>query len=441
MPPPGAWRFDVSVWVHGSLLRVSWRVLLLNRPLGACLGETLGQRKGEHEILKMEQCVVRTCPGSFRTASPAMNTRLHPPAQERLRQIAQARRAVMIEGGSAGAALLDRGIERSWIERSWRRCLAAGQRPEQPVVFGLVPAQARRRIEEANHTLLQAARPVLEKLGRAIVHSRYFAILTDAQGVVIDVDGPIDRGDPRANLIARIGVDLSERAVGTTAIGAVLAELQPVWLHRGEHFFDDTSVYSCAGAPLFGPEGQCVGMLDLTGVDAVERPELKHLVTQSARSIENALALSREHALLLRLNWPGRALGGDTDGLVCADADGRVVSVNATARQMISQLAIPGTSALHCGDLFALPWEMLFDACGQSAMEVPLWSGLTLQVLAQVPGGPLAPAAEAKRRLPLRDLETALIHRAVDEARGNVMQAARMLGISRATVYRKLAKK
>jgi transcriptional regulator of acetoin/glycerol metabolism len=38
-------------------------------------------------------------------------------------------------------------------------------------------------------------------------------------------------------------------------------------------------------------------------------------------------------------------------------------------------------------------------------------------------------------------VETALIRRAVDEARGNVMEAARALGISRATVYRKLNKR
>jgi hypothetical protein len=36
-------------------------------------------------------------------------------------------------------------------------------------------------------------------------------------------------------------------------------------------------------------------MLDLTGIETAERPELKHLVAQSARSIENALALSRPH--------------------------------------------------------------------------------------------------------------------------------------------------
>ena len=235
-------------------------------------------------------------------------------AQQRLAQIEQARHAVMREGRAVTEVALDGWADRAWIERSWRRCLANGQRPDQRVAFDVLPAQARRRAQEASHGLVSAARPVLDKLGRAIANTRYFAILTDARGVVVDVNGPIDRSDRRAQLITRIGVDLSERSVGTTAIGAVLAELQPVWLHRGEHFFHDTSMYSCAGAPLFGPDGQCVGMLDLTGIDTAERPELKHLVAQSARSIENALALSQPHSLLLRLNWPGRTLGDDADG-------------------------------------------------------------------------------------------------------------------------------
>jgi transcriptional regulator of acetoin/glycerol metabolism len=358
--------------------------------------------------------------------------------ETRLQEIERARQAVLAERGSATDVLAARGDDRGWIERSWRRCLAQGQRPGERVHFDVLPAAAARRTVEASHTLLQAARPVMSRLARAIAGSRYFAVLTDARGTVVGVDGLIDRSDRRAQLITRIGVDLSERAVGTTAIGAALAELHPVWLHRGEHFFEDTSCYSCAGAPLIGPDGRPVGMLDLTGIDAAERPELKHLVVQSARSIENALALARPHALLLRLNWPGRALGDEHDGLLCLDGDGLVVSANPVAREMLGHLA--EGAALHASDLFAMPWETLFDAArDDTAQEVPLWSGLTLQVMAQAPGEPTRPAAGA--RLPLKDLEAELIRRAVQEHRGNVMAAARMLGISRATVYRKLGQK
>lgn len=365
---------------------------------------------------------------------------MHGPAENaaaaRLQQIARARRAVMEEGRSVTDVLVDGWYDASWIERSWRRCLASGQRPQDRVGFDLVGAEQMRRTADASHVLVQAARPVLEQLGRAIASTRYFAILTNHDGVVVDAHGPIDRSDPRAAVITRVGVDLSERSVGTTAIGAALAELQPVWLHRGEHFFEDTTCYSCAGAPLFGPDGQCVGMLDLTGIDAAERPELKHLVVQSARSIENALALARPHRLLLRVNWPGRLLGDDDDGLVCLDAEGWVTGSNSAARQMVPALATRGP--VHCSELFAQPWEPLFDAAGhaeQGPLELALWSGLRLNALAQPAG------AHATARLPLRDVEIALIRKAVHDARGNVMEAARTLGISRATVYRKLGRK
>jgi transcriptional regulator of acetoin/glycerol metabolism len=292
---------------------------------------------------------------------------------------------------------------------------------------------------------MQAARPILKQLGGALAETRYFAILTNHEGVVIDTDGPIDRSDRRAALITRVGADLSEKSVGTTAIGAALRELQPVWLHRGEHFFQDTSVYSCAGSPLFGPDGRCVGMLDLTGVEAAERPELRHLATHAARRIENALMLQRPHRLLLRLNWPGMPLGDDADGLLALDADGMVCASNRAARQLLPMLGGPHTE-LHSRDLFALPWEMLFDAARQGQpVEVPLWSGLRLQARAELVGRGASPAMAPRTTstpgattLPLRDVESSLIRKAVEEARGNVAQAARNLGISRATVYRKL---
>jgi transcriptional regulator of acetoin/glycerol metabolism len=363
-------------------------------------------------------------------------------AEARLEQIERARRAVLQEGRSVTDVLVNHWYDSAWIERSWRRCLAHGLQPQENVAFDVIPSQALRRVEEANHTLITAARPVLESLGRAIASTRYFAILTNDEGVVVDAHGPVDRSDRRASVITRIGVDLSERSVGTTAIGAVLAELQPVWLHRGEHFFQQTSCYSCAGAPLFGPDGRCVGMLDLTGIDATERPELKHLVSQAARSIENALTLSQPHRLVLRLNWPGRMLGDDDDGIVCLDRDGWVTGSNAAARQMVPTLASAPHGAVHCSELFAQPWEPLFDLAAHSGepapVEVPLWSGLRLTALPQTSGMSQAPSGS---RLPLRDVEIALIRKAVSDARGNVMEAARALGISRATVYRKLSQK
>lgn len=358
----------------------------------------------------------------------------------RLSQIERARQAVMEEGRTASDLVVYGGEEAAWIERSWRRCLQQGRRPQERVTFDQVAANELRRVTEANHALVTAARPVLGQLGQALASTRYFAILTNQHGVVVEAEGRIDRSDPRVEAIARVGVDLSERVVGTTSVGVALTELRPLWLHRGEHFFDIASCYSCAGAPVFDPDGRCAGMLDLTGVDVAERPELKHLAAQSVRSIENALAIARPHRLVLRINWPGRTLGTDDDGLICLDDDGLVTGSNSAARQMVADLAAPRADPVHCSELIAQAWEPLFRPgrnAQQAPMELPLWSGLRLSCVV----GDETQQRPAPPRMPLRDVEIALIRKAVRDARGNVMEAARALGISRATVYRKLSMK
>lgn len=379
-----------------------------------------------------------------------MNAHATRSGDARLTQIGLARQAVLSEGIDLAQALACAWADRGWIMQSWRRCLERGQQPGTPVAFDPVPANAHAHTGEQHARLLAAARPELERLARVIAPIRHFAILTDANGVVIDTAGAIDHRNRPTHAIARVGVDLSEARIGTSAIGAALVERTPVWLHRGEHFFNDTSVYSCAGAPLFGPDGDCLGMLDVTGVHVAERPELKHLVAQAAHSIENALVLAQPHQLRLHLAWPAgwQVSGGSLDGgLVCLDADGKVTGANATARQMLPALQGLAHEALHASDLFALPWPALFDLAARTeTMAVPLWSGLRLEARAERPAMPiLARAASPGDRRPatrsLKAAEIDLIHQAVRDAGGRVAVAAKTLGVSRATMYRRLGHK
>jgi len=55
-----------------------------------------------------------------------MLTLLPPSSEQRIHAIAQARQAVLQEGKSLPGALAD-----AWIERSWRRCLASGKKPNR----------------------------------------------------------------------------------------------------------------------------------------------------------------------------------------------------------------------------------------------------------------------------------------------------------------------
>jgi transcriptional regulator of acetoin/glycerol metabolism len=150
---------------------------------------------------------------------------------------------------------------------------------------------------------------------------------------------------------------------------------------------------------------------------------------------------------VLRLNWPGNQPGDDSDGLLTLDTDGHIVGANPTARQMLSLSPDVHGQMLHASDVFASPWESLFDAASRKGhtQELPLWSGLRLQTQA-LRAGTFAPALQSDAvshrssavAKPLKDVQTEMIREAVNQARGNVAEAARALGISRATVYRKL---
>jgi sigma-54 dependent transcriptional regulator, acetoin dehydrogenase operon transcriptional activator AcoR len=240
-------------------------------------------------------------------------------------------------------------------------------------------------------------------------------------------------------------VDLSETAIGTSAIGAALAEQANVWLHRGEHFFNDTSFYSCAGSPIFDGVGRCAGMLDVTGIEVQERPELIHRVSSAARRIENQLVLATPHTLVVHLRWAGAdALSREAEGLLCLDEDGQICAMNRTARQMLGMSELPQAS--HASEVFATDWRRLFDShVGEAPITVPLWSGLSVE-LRTSRSGKLAPkvsSALVDTRVrsnvgALKAHETDVIRDTVSQLKGNVAAAAIKLGISRATVYRKL---
>ncbi len=356
---------------------------------------------------------------------------LHP--SDRQIQIQQARELCL-----SGQPRSAQGIGMSpWLVASWQRCMEQGLQTGQQVVFNPVSRQEIQRRTDAHRDIVQVAQPIMTRLVETIADRRYFAVLTDADGVVIGAHGAALAQDRRARDLARIGVDLSERAVGTTAIGAALHERSAVWLHQGEHFFQDNSIFSCAGAPLFGPTGDCIGMLDLTGIETPERQELKHLVSRSARQIENSLTLATTHSLVVRFNWPGESLGHEGDGLLLLDVDGYVVGANSPARQMLGHTIMGARpQSTHASDIWALPFEHLFDMIGQPVPRtLPTWNGLHLSALCHATGPRRAVDAE---RTPLHTLKDAAIKRAVEDAKGNVTLAAKRLGIGRATVYRRL---
>lgn len=289
---------------------------------------------------------------------------------------------------------------RSRLAASWRRSLDRhgldpAQREAVRRVTGEELAEHRRRSEE----MMSVSAPALDMLFQLVGSSGCGVLLTDADGVVLDLraaDG--DRGIFEAWGLAP-GSDWSEASEGTNGIGTCITEARRVIIHRDQHFRARNTAMSCMDAPIFGPEGELMGALDVSSARADQTESFNRLiaamVAQTARQIE---------AGIFRTAFPTAriviAQGNATDEAVLLAIDGNDLVVGATraARRAFGLASIGAIKPLPATDLFERE----------------------------------SPASAFEKA------ERAAVIGALARASGNVTLAARSLGVGRATLYRRM---
>lgn len=95
-----------------------------------------------------------------------------------------------------------------------------------------------------------------------------------------------------------------------------------------------------------------------------------------------------------------------------------------------------GRPGRACHDVFGLPFQALFDAAGRAdaTLDVALRGGLRLRALAtRSQHGGTQGDVHCASGVPMRQMQASMIRQAMEQAAGNVTDAARALGISRAT--------
>jgi transcriptional regulator of acetoin/glycerol metabolism len=159
-------------------------------------------------------------------------------------------------------------------------------------------------------------------------------VLCDASGVVLDQRcRDADRATFQSWGLWQ-GADWSEAAEGTNGIGTCLAEKRPVIIHQDEHFLARNIAMSCMDAPIFGPDGQIVGAVDVSSARSDQTEAFNRLiaamVAQTARQIE---------ADTFRAAFPTlRILHADADDseaatLLAVDGDDIVIGATRGARK------------------------------------------------------------------------------------------------------------
>lgn len=299
------------------------------------------------------------------------------------------------------AAISSNGAAKSALIASWRRSSdlhrlnpAEAKPPSRLADFDL--QRAREKIEP----VLRAAQSSLDRLYRAVGGVGCCVLLADCDGIPVE-----RRGAPGDDATFRSwglwpGAIWSEDREGTNGIGTCLIEQRALTIHRDQHFYSRNTLLSCTTAPIYDHEGHLVAALDVSSCRADLTEGFVDLiavaVVDTAKKIEaECFRLAYPSARILVAPVPNKG----ASALIAVDKDDLVIGATRAARQALGLTQERLRKPLPAGDLF--------DAARKATEN-------------------------------LAGAERGVLQRALARADGNVTAAAEALGMSRATLHRKL---
>jgi len=376
------------------------------------------------------------------------------------------------------------GLVGESVLQSWLRCCSAHLRPMDAVSFEPVSRSRAHASLNRNRQLLQAGNTELGNMEAALGGTDCRVLLTDAQGVIIHAtDLPQTHGQPLLRAASRVGVNIAESHIGTSAPGIVVRTGEACSVAGGEHFHQCLQALYCAAAPIHDIHGQLAGVLDVS-VEGGRFPfDAAAVVSTYATTIENRLLqLQSTDHLLLHFQASPTFLDTPLEALAGISPDGRVLWLNGAGRRL-TDCHMEGQPTVD--SVFGTTIERLMDLHRQKRIQtlrlpnglgvwikgrfsgsdgadfnhaVALEGALTATTLTNgathaspapceaVPAGidPTVHGADGhpspSGRSTLVDHSQRLIEVTLAECGGNIAKAARALGVSRGMLYRRLQK-
>ena len=298
------------------------------------------------------------------------------------------------------AAIASGQAARSALVASWRRSsrlhhLDPAGRSAPMRLSDVELRQARERVAP----LLAAAQGAMDRLYQAVGASGCCVLLADGAGVPVDRRGTAVDDATFQSWGLWTGALWSEEHEGTNGIGTCVVEQRPLTIDRDQHFFTRNTLLSCTAVPIYDHEAAFAGVLDVSSCRADRTDAFSNLIAlaagEAARRIEADLfRRAFAHARIVLT----QGADGQTGGLVAVDADDLVIGATRSARVGLGIAPGRPLQPVPAADLLG----------GDTAHD-------------HLAGG-----------------QRAVLQRALLRADGNVSAAAKALGVSRATLHRKL---
>src|SRR5580692_3984635 len=154
---------------------------------------------------------------------------------------------------------------------SWRRCLLDYRVDARHFEAPHIITQNELKVfREPLENILIQAQEEIDRLYAVVRKHSYVVLLCDREGVAIHHRGDEAHAGEFKHWGIWVGGVWSEETEGTNGIGTCIAEQRPVLVHGDQHFRTRHTWLSCAGAPVFGPHGQLVAVLDVSRVHGQE---------------------------------------------------------------------------------------------------------------------------------------------------------------------------
>jgi len=312
-------------------------------------------------------------------------------------------RQAVVHADLVQASIANSDAAHSALVASWRRSLKlhhldpAERKAPRRLTEGEL-SKARQRMEQ----LIRAADGSLNRLYLAVGGVGCCVMLADHDGIPVERRGAAGDDETFDEWGLWTGTVWSEDSEGTNGIGTCIADQRALTIHRDQHFFSRNTLLSCTTAPVYDHEGNLAAALDVSSCRSDLTEGFVQLIAiavgDAARRIETEnFRMVFSNARILLAPVAERSAGA----LVAVDADDLVIGATRPAR-----LALGITSQALARGLLAA------DVLGDTA---------------RIAGD-------------LDDAERSVLQRALALSGGNVSAAAQNLGISRATLHRKLAR-
>ncbi|OYY27127.1 MAG: hypothetical protein B7X70_13925 [Acidovorax sp. 39-64-12] len=347
------------------------------------------------------------------------------------------------------------GLISEAVIQSWMRCIGARRNPRERVEFEPVTRSRVHSTLGRNRQFLEAAEAGLAELKLALAGTGCRALLIDATGVVVHTSQPAGGACEKIlPTLDRVGVNVAEGLIGTSAPGIVTKTGRSCTVLGGEHFFETIQPLYCAAAPIRDASGGLAGVLDLSIESRTFGFDAESLVVQYATGIENRLLLAgAKDQLVVHFHTNATLLGTPFEALAGITEEGRVAWLNEVAtrcfRSAVGDVeSLFGVTLSHLTTLLRCTESTL--TCLPSGIAVWVRASLhardgTLVPVARAaptvqpapPESPSpAPVPAANPRLDVLNRE--YIDRTLAACGGNVSSAARTLGVSRGLIHRHL---